>query len=79
MLKTITRAVLAAALLATPAMARNSIDYGRNENRHSPSHRSNRSGAWIGNNLGHHGAHGRQWGSHDHFSPRGQGGHHWGW
>ncbi len=76
MLKSFARAALALTLFAAPAMARDGVDYGRNETRNAPS-RHNRSGAWIGNNLGHHG--GRHWGSHDHFSPRGQGGHHWGW
>ncbi|GLI94348.1 hypothetical protein [Methylocystis echinoides] len=81
MLKTVFRGALAVILLAAPALARDgfSTDYGHNANRHAPSHRHNRSGAWIGNNQGHVGGpHGRQWG-HDHFSPRGQGGHHWGW
>jgi hypothetical protein len=70
--------------LASPALARDrsSVDYGRLDNSHYRHQNRNRSGAWIGNNRGHFGGphHGARWGAgHDHFSPRGQGGHHWGW
>lgn len=72
------------ALCSTPAIARDyGVGYGHDhgENR-SGRHRSqNRSRAWIDNDRGHwsghHGGHPGM--SHDHFSPRGQGGHHWGW
>jgi len=39
------------------------------------------SGAWIDHDRGHRGAdRGGRWGhGHNHFSPRGHGGHHWGW
>ncbi|PPD45480.1 MAG: hypothetical protein CTY15_03565 [Methylocystis sp.] len=66
---------------AAPALARDrfSTDYGHNDNRHYQQNR--RSGAWIGNRHGHSGHqwHGGHFGAHDHFSPRGQGGYHWGW
>lgn len=72
-----------AVLMATPALARDrfDVDYGRNDNRHYHSGGRNRSGAWIGDNRHHPGGHhhGRWSGGHDHFSPRGQGGYHWGW
>jgi hypothetical protein len=70
--------------LCAPALARDGggVDHGRNDDRHHRHRHKNRSGAWIGDNRGHFGGphHGAQWGAgHDHFSPRGQGGHHWGW
>jgi hypothetical protein len=74
---------VAAVLMATPVLARDrfDVDYGRNDNRHYHSGGRNRGGAWIGNNRGHLGApHGGHWGAgHGQFSPRGQGGYHWGW
>ncbi|MGJ0509872.1 MAG: hypothetical protein ACR652_22655 [Methylocystis sp.] len=76
-------ATLFAALFAAPASARDSfgVDNRRTENHYAAPHRHNRSGAWIGANHGRFGGpHGQRWGgAHDHFSPRGQGGHHWGW
>lgn len=71
-----------AALVCAPALARDyNVDYGRHENFYAPSGKGHRSGAWIDNNRHHHGAphHGHWNGGHGHFSPRGQGGHHWGW
>ncbi len=71
-----------AALVCAPALARDfSVDHGRNENRYAKHGRPGRSGAWIDDNRRHSGApHGGHWvGGHGHFSPRGQGGHHWGW
>ena len=66
-----------------PAAARDNFEFG-NPRAHSGAHgiKSHRhNGAWIDNDRGHWGAdRGRRWGhSHDHFSPRGHGGHHWGW
>jgi|GEM_PF-6321257 len=66
-----------------PAAARDHFEFG-NPRAHSGAHgiKSHRhNGAWIGNDRGHWGAdRGRRWGhGHDHFSPRGHGGHHWGW
>lgn len=82
-------AATAALLLTTPAVARDRFgaDLGYNHSRHYPGaggRRQNdrsRSGAWIGDNRHHSGRHhhGRWSGGHDHFSPRGQGGYHWGW
>jgi hypothetical protein len=75
-----TAVVAAVVLMTAPAVAREKfgVDYGRNDNRHYQHGRrgaTNRSGAWIGNHP-----HGGQWGgAHGHFSPRGQGGYHWGW
>jgi hypothetical protein len=76
-----------AALLAlgsAPTLARDyGVGYGHDYgDRHSGRQRShNRSRAWIDNDRGHwRGHHGGHPGmSHDHFSPRGQGGYHWGW
>lgn len=81
MLKSIALGALAASLLAAPALARDGVSFHRNDNRNIQPQRHNRSGAWIGNNHGHFGGpHGRHGGGlHDHFSPRGTGGHHWGW
>jgi hypothetical protein len=66
-----------------PATAGANFEFG-NSRAHSgaygiKSHRHN--GAWIDNDRGHWRAdRGRRWGhGHDHFSPRGHGGHHWGW
>lgn len=82
MLKKILPGALLVVLLSAPALARDAfdVDYGRHENRYAQP-KQRRGGAWIGNNRGHVGApHGGRWGvGHDHFSPRGQGGHHWGW
>lgn len=76
-------ALAAAVLMAAPALARDrsGVDFGRNDSRHQPHGARNRSGAWFGD---HHRAHpgpqhGGNWGAHGHFSPRGQGGYHWGW
>jgi hypothetical protein len=74
--------VAVAALFCGPALAREGrVDYGRNESRSAPQGKRHRSGAWIGDNHRRGGApHGGQWHpGHGHFSPRGQGGHHWGW
>lgn len=86
MLKRFAPAILMAALCAAPALARDAfdVDYGRNDNRHyrhDNRRNAHRSGAWIGNNRGHVGGpHGGHWaGGHGTFSPRGQGGYHWGW
>ena len=73
MSKKIALVALSALVLGAPALARDfNLDYGRNENRYAPEHRG-RGGAhprqW----------HGGKWRGHEHFSPRGQGGHHWGW
>lgn len=81
MKKLVTLAALGVALLYTPAMARDrsGVEFGRGvDTHHSHRHRHNRSGAWVGNGHGDWRGHG---GGHryDHFSPRGQGGHHWGW
>jgi hypothetical protein len=68
---------LALVLLSTTAMARDGsgVSYGQNDGavrrRHAP-----RTGAWIGD---HHRPGGHLNGHHGHFSPRGQGGYHWGW
>ncbi|WP_363346808.1 hypothetical protein [Methylocystis echinoides] len=84
MLKKIAVAAVAA-LLCAPALARDfTVDYGglgRNTPNHAQHGKRSRSGAWIDDNRRHHGApHGGHWvGGHGHFSPRGQGGHHWGW
>ncbi|WP_156824975.1 hypothetical protein [Methylocystis rosea] len=66
-----------------PAMARDRFEFG-NPRAHSGAHgikNHRHNGVWIDNDRGHWGAdRGRRWGhSHDHFSPRGHGGHHWGW
>ncbi len=78
MLKRIAVAAVAA-LVCGPALA-GGVDYGRNDSR-AARHGRNRTGAWIGDNRHPaHNPHGPSWGGgHGHFSPRGQGGHHWGW
>ncbi len=81
MLKKIGLAAVAA-LLCGPALARDGgVDYGRNENRFAQQGKRRHSGAWFGDNHRHGGApHGGRWNpGYGHFSPRGQGGHHWGW
>jgi len=74
-------AVLLLASSSVLARDRFDVDYGRNDNRHYRHADRHRSGAWFGSNRHHHGnPHGGHFGAgHDHFSPRGQGGHHWGW
>ncbi|MEK4035250.1 hypothetical protein WOC76_07405 [Methylocystis sp. IM3] len=82
MLRKIAAAAIAA-LVCAPALARDvSVDHGRNESRNVRHGRHSRTGAWIDDNRRHSGSHhhGAHWvGGHGHFSPRGQGGHHWGW
>ncbi len=81
MTKITTCAMIIALLTGAPALAGGSVDYGRNENPYARQHRHRSGGAWIGNNRGHVGRpHGGHWaGGHGQFSPRGQGGYHWGW
>ncbi|QGM98343.1 hypothetical protein [Methylocystis parvus] len=74
----------AALFAASPVVAGNAfdVDYGQNDNKHYHHHANKRGGgAWIGNNRSHVGGpHGGHWGGgHGQFSPRGQGGYHWGW
>ena len=78
--------VVAASIVlgAAPAMARDrGVDFGRDYGDNSAGrHRShNRGRTWMHNDRGHWGGHhgGHPGMSHDYFSPRGQGGHHWGW
>lgn len=70
-------AVLGAVLVCAPATARDRFDleHGRGVDHHRSGH--NRTGAWVGD--GRSDWRGRHGGHHGHFSPRGQGGHHWGW
>lgn len=78
------RALTGAALLLTSSsvLARDKFDrdYGVNDNSHYH-HADRHRGGWIGDNRGHHGAPrgGHLNDGHGHFSPRGQGGYHWGW
>jgi hypothetical protein len=74
MSKKIAFAALSALLFAAPALARDvAPDWGRNTNRNAIAPRPHNNG-WS-----HHHQHPGKWRGHDHFSPRGQGGHHWGW
>jgi hypothetical protein len=77
MMKTVAWGALALVLLSTTAMARDGsgVSYGRDEGvaRRRPAPRT---GAWIAD---HHRPGGHLNGHHGHFSPRGQGGYHWGW
>jgi hypothetical protein len=74
----------ASLVLAAPAAARDrrGVDYGRQDNSHyKHGQRQHRTGAWVGHNrgalAGPHAVHNGP--GHGQFSPRGQGGHHWGW
>ena len=62
-------------LLAAPALARdNGPDWSRNSRNRGAVTQRPQNGGWT-----HHHQAGGKWRGHDHFSPRGQGGHHWGW
>jgi hypothetical protein len=74
MLKRTAFALLSALLLAAPALAHDhGVNWGRTTNRNAVAPRP-QNGGWA-----HHHQNVGKWRGHDHFSPRGQGGHHWGW
>jgi hypothetical protein len=74
MSKRIAFAALSALLLAAPALAHDgSANWRRNGSRSVTAQRP-QNGGWA-----HHHQNVGKWRGHDHFSPRGQGGHHWGW
>jgi hypothetical protein len=74
MSKKLAFAALSALLLTAPALAREvSPHWSGNVNRRAVAPRP-QNGGWT-----HHHQNAGKWRGHDHFSPRGQGGHHWGW